>query len=75
MLHTKKVGKGISVDFSHVLAVSNFLRGPQGPQRVPKDLLWSQKEDPVLVNILNEIFHYGMISLWENPKEAGKRNI
>ena len=39
------------------------------------DQLLHYKSALCVVNIQNEIFHSGMISLWENQKEAEKKNI
>ena len=72
MLLTKMEAKGISDDFRHIVAVINFLNGPQGALKILNGSKWTTQ---CVVNIQNEIFHYGMISLWENHKEAGKRNI
>ena len=72
VLLTKMEVKGISDDFKPILAVINFWRGPQGALRILNGPKWITQ---CVVNNQNEIFHYEMLSLWENHKEACTRNI
>ena len=52
-----------SDDLRHVLAVFRLKWPPQGPLRVPKGSRWPTQ---CAMSSRDEIFYYGMISLWDN---------